>query len=127
MCFFLKLAKKLPLKQIYPFPSLFGLSIEMVRPSMTLPASRRNSLSLKFFHLSGLVNVYGPESSLMPKQFIKKKFKFMKNARVDSRIGAAEKTNTSHLSNPKFFFILLKINFLAILQPKGVGQPFTYA
>lgn len=87
---------RLPRRQIYPLPSLSGLSIEIVRPSMTLPASRRNSLSLKFFHFGGFVNVYGPESSLMPKQFIKKKFKFMKNALVDSRIGAAEKTNTSH-------------------------------
>ena len=73
------------------------------------------------------MKVYGPESSLIPKQFIKKKFKFMKNALVDSRIGAAENTRTSHSSNPKLFLILLKITFLAILHPNGVVPPLTSA
>ena len=51
----------------------------------------------------------------------------MKNALVDSLIGAAENTNNSHSSSPKFFLMLLKMIFLAILQPKGNGPPFTSA
>ena len=99
----------------------------IVSPSMALPAYRRYSLSLKFFQFDGYVKVYGPESSLIPKVLIRKKLRLIKYARVDSRIGAAPKTSTSHSSNPKFFFMLLKMTFLAILHPKGSDPPFIYA
>lgn len=46
---------------------------------------------------------------------------------VDSLIGAAEKMKYSHWSNPKFYFILLKTNFLAKPQADGKVPPFTYA
>lgn len=63
----------------------------------------------------------------MPKELVKKKFKFMKNALVDYRIGAAANTKTSHSSSPKFFLMLLNITFLAKLHPNGTGPPFTSA
>jgi len=72
---------------------LSGLSIEIVNPSITLPASFKNYLSLKFFHFNGFVYVSGPESSLIPKQFIRKKLRFKKKDLVDYLIGAAENMN----------------------------------
>jgi hypothetical protein len=104
-----------------------GLFIAIVRPSKAFPASRRNYFSLKFFHFGGFVNVSGPESSLIPKQFMRKKFMFRKKSLVDSLIGAAEKTKNSHLSRPKFYLILLKTNFLASPQNAGNGPPLISA
>ena len=49
----------------------------------------------------------------------------MKKARVDSLIGAAEKTNNSHWSSPRFYFILLNTNFFASPHIEGKGPPFT--
>ena len=54
-------------------------------------------------------------------------FKFTKNNLVDSLMGAAEKMKVSHLSSPRFYFILLKTNFFARLHPLGRGPPFNYA
>lgn len=51
----------------------------------------------------------------------------MKNSRVDSLIGAAENTINSHLSNPKFYFILLNTSFLARPHIAGGSPPLIYA
>ena len=82
---------------------------------------------MKFFHFDGFVYVSGPESSLIPKQFIRKKFRFKKKDLVDYLIGAAEKMKSSHSSRPRFYLILLNTNFLAMFQPKGAGPPLTSA
>jgi len=42
-------------------------------------------------------------------------------------MGAAPNKNISHWSNPKVSFNLLKNNFLAMLQPRGVGWLWIYA
>ncbi len=54
-------------------------------------------------------------------------FRFIKNARVDSFIGAAEKIINSHLSRPRFYLILLNTNFFATLHIAGVYPPLIYA
>lgn len=55
-------------------------------------------------------------------------FRFRKNKRVLSLIGAAEKMKISHLSNPKFYLILSKTSFLANPQPEGnFPLPFSSA